>query len=313
MHISIPTILHVFPRSHQQGAERVQEAGTQPNIISSIPRFSGAEARALMNEPVMPTTPVILTDAMQGVPAMWKWTPDFFRSLYPKVTKKVRGRNITLAEQLELIRTSTDQHPAPYPFNLDLGKEMPELLDDLRPFLKFGNTDLTTHPRMPRYLLKGTIVHELFFGGKGASYPWLHYDILGMHTQITQIMGDKEFILFDPSQTPFLYPHDNNPRLSRVNNVFDPDLKEFPLFAKARSVSVTVHEGETLFFPNGWWHVTRMSGPSITYGRAVLNASNWDRMMRENFTNWCERRPALAIPTYLFSKLIGAALYAGRN
>jgi hypothetical protein len=177
MHISIPTILHVFPRSpREHGAESLQEAAAQPTIISSIPRFSGAEARALMNEPVMPTTPVILTDVMHGVPAMWKWTPDFFRSLYPKVTRKVRGRNVTLAEQLDHIQISNEKEPAPYPFNLDIEKEMPELLDDLRPFLRFGSTDITTHPWMPRYLLKGTIVHELFFGGKGSAYPWLHYD-----------------------------------------------------------------------------------------------------------------------------------------
>jgi hypothetical protein len=215
-----------------------------------------------------------------------------------------------MTQQLEHIMTSTEEHPAPYPFNIDIGTQLPRLLDDLKPFISFGRTDRTMHPLMPRALMRGTIVHELFLGGRGASYPVLHYDLLGLHTQMTQIMGEKEFVFYDPSQTPFLYPSALNPRLSSLPNILTPDLEKFPLFRKARPVSVLLREGETIFFPGGWWHITRMHGPSISYGRVVVNASNWNDMLRENLHRWRTTHPALATGGYMFGKVLGGVFSA---
>ncbi len=241
---------------------------------------------------------------------MHKWTPLFFGTHYPELTRNVRGREVTMKEQMKRIMASTEEDPAPYPFSIDIEKELPELMDDLKPFVHFGRTDRTTHPLMPRTLLAGTVVHEVFFGGRGSSYPWLHYDLLSMHTQITQIMGEKEFILFDPVQTPLLYPQASNPHISSVENIFDPDLEKFPLVRGTRPIRVLLREGETLYFPRGWWHVTRTFGPSITYGSAVVNASNWDAVLDENFARWRVTHPMLAHPARTFSNLLGGVFSA---
>lgn len=280
------------------------------SVNATIPRLSGADARAYLRKPVLPPYPVVLADVMDDAPAMYKWTPAFFRSRYPKLRKEINGRTSTLRDQLDHIMHSTPEDPAPYPFNISMELELPELLADLRPFIKFGSTDRTMHSLMPRWLMRSTTVHELFFGGRGASYPYLHFDLLGMHTQMTQLFGEKEFIFYDPGQRHLLYPSEENHRLSLIPDIFSPDLERFPLFAEARPMSVVLHEGETIFFPGGWWHTTRMHGPSISYGHAIVNASNWDAMVQENYDRWLITRPALARPARAFSRILGAMFTA---
>lgn len=289
----------------QQRALTAPQLPDSMSATSSIRRLSGAEARAYLNEPVLPEEPIVLTDVMDGVPAMTRWRTGFFDRYYSDLTVEVQGRMVKLRDQLRFMAHSTEEDPAPYPFNFSLTTDAPELMKDLMPFVSFGRTDRTVHPFLPDFLLGGTTVHELFFGGRGASFPRLHYDMLGMHTQITQVMGDKEFFFYAPDQTPFLYPEKDTPRVSEVDSVFAPDLDRFPLFAQAKATSVMLHEGETIYFPGGWWHVTRIHGPSISYGRAVVNASNWDLMMKENLLRWKTTHPALALPAFAYGKALG--------
>lgn len=293
---------HAIPIAHRDERNTSVPASS---AVRSIPRLSGSEAKAYLRQYVLPDLPVIFTDAMQEVPALRKWTPAFLESHYPQLTVDVQGRTVTLREQLAYILDPDREEPAPYPFSFSIPHRAPELMEDLRPFLSFGRSDRTMHPWMPRQLLNGTTVHELFLGGRGSAFPHLHYDLLGMNTQITQLLGEKEFFLFDPSQTPLLYPDPRSPRVSTLNSIFTPDLERFPRFREARRLQVTLQEGETLYFPKGWWHITRIHGPSITYGRAVVNASNWASMMRENLTRWRTTRPRTALPGFLMGKALG--------
>jgi hypothetical protein len=273
---------------------------------SAVPRLSGSEAKEYLQARVLPEHPVIFTDVMDGVPAMTKWRPSFFESNYPDLTVVVDDRRVTMREQLLHIMESTEERPSPYPFNFSIPDKTPGLMKDLVPFVSFGRSDRTVHPWMPHMLTGGTIVHELFFGGRGAAFPRLHYDLLGMNTQITQVMGDKEFFFFAPSEAPYLYPSTVSPRVSTLNSIFTPDLGRFPLFRHATPLRVMLHEGETLYFPAGWWHITRIPGPSITYGRAVVNASNWNLMMREDLYRWRKQHPVFALPAFVFGKALGS-------
>lgn len=184
-----------------------------PFSTDEVPHLTGAEARAYLEQAVLPSRPVVLPDIMEGCAALRKWTPAFFREKYPRVSAKVNGEAILLREQIDRMAVSSEEHPAPYPYSLDVRTALPDLLGDLQPMILFGSTDRTFDPCVPRAFLGGTIVHELFFGGCGASYPHLHYDLLAMHTQITQVHGEKEFFLYDPTQTPLLYPEPDCPRI----------------------------------------------------------------------------------------------------
>ncbi len=119
-------------------------------------------------------------------------------------------------------------------------------------------------------------VVELLIGGKGTKFPTLHYDGYHMNTFVTQIKGDKEFIFYSPDQTKYMYPLHEGSNKSQVNDVFNPDLNRFPLFAKATPTKITVYEGDTVFLPSGWWHTTRLLSLSIAVSTNNIGANQWN-------------------------------------
>lgn len=121
---------------------------------------------------------------------------------------------------------------------------------------------------------KGVV--ELLIGGKGTKFPTLHYDGFHMNTFVTQIRGDKEFILYSPDQTKYMYPLHEGSNKSLVNDVYNPDLKKFPLFAQARALKTTIYEGDTVFLPSGWWHTTRLLSLSIALSTNNVGANQWN-------------------------------------
>jgi ribosomal protein L16 Arg81 hydroxylase len=116
---------------------------------------------------------------------------------------------------------------------------------------------------------------EAYIGGKGAQFPMLHYDNWHTHAFLMQLYGDKEYIVFSPEQTPFMYPRPGlQMNKSRIDDVLGPDQVEFPLFDRAEGVRFELHPGETLFVPGGWWHTARILSPSVTVSVNGLNRSN---------------------------------------
>ena len=275
--------------------------------LPGLERVSKLTPKEFLHEFVLQAKPVIITDLTKNWPAMGKWTPEFFSKNYGHVTHEVKGVKYTVAQQMELIKTSTEEKPAPYAYNLNVDTVFPELAADLKPSL-LGRSDRFANPLWPKALFRGAIKHEVFFGGKGSSFPVLHVDLQHLHTQITQLYGDKEFFLFAPDQTPNMYPRKDYPLYSDVDNVFAPDPERFPLFVKASGHRAMVREGETVFFPTGWWHTTLSPGPSISYGRALLERSNWPDFLKDNYEGWRTRSPLLAIPAYTVGKLAGAVM-----
>jgi hypothetical protein len=153
-------------------------------------------------------------------------------------------------------------------------------------------------------MMRGTEVYELFLGGNGASFPILHYDALCLHNQMTQLYGSKDFILYPPEQTPYLYPKEDNPKFSRVD-LSNPDHDKYPLFKKAQPIKVTIIQGETILFPTGWWHSTQIHEPCISFGRIQLNASNWNAYINDEYQVRKKRNPLLAVAGLTYGKLLG--------
>jgi hypothetical protein len=272
--------------------------------MPGLPRRSGLTTKEFVKEYVLKGIPVILTDVAEKWSARGKWTPEFFGQHYGHITHDVKGIKYSVEEQMQLIQTSTEEKPAPYSYNLDIDRLFPELKKDMEPLL-LGRWDRLASPFLPKVLTKGTIKAEVFFGGRGATFPILHVDLQHLHTQITQLYGDKEFFLFPPDQTPYMYPRPEYPLYSAITNVFDPDLERFPLFSKAKGYREMLREGETIFFPTGWWHMTRIPGPSISYGRGLLERSNWRHYLKDTYSGWKEKSPALALGAYAFGKASG--------
>lgn len=252
---------------------------------AQIDRRSRLSAEEFLEQYVVPQRPVIVSDVTADWPAMRRFTWDFFRERYGHIEKTIRGRRYTLAEAIDLIHASSPENPAPYPFNLNVETYFPELLADMRPHRVYGRLDRVNHPLLPRFFMRGTEVYELFFGGRGASFPRVHYDALCTHTSITQIIGSKEFFLYPPDQGHFMYPNPENAKTSLVDFA-NPDLERFPLFVHATASVATIGPGETIFFPMGWWHATRIHEPSLSFGRVYLNGANWSRYVGDVEAYW---------------------------
>ncbi len=288
---------------------------TSPLLQENLPgidRCSSISTRDFIHEFVEPGRPVILTDFAKQFPALGKWTPDFFSTHYGSLSLEVKGVRYSIAEQMGLIQTSTEEKPAPYSYNLNIDVAFPELRADVEPLL-LGRRDRLANRLLPKKLTRGTIKHEVFFGGKGASFPYLHVDLQHLHTQITQLYGDKEFFLFPPDQTPYMHPKPDYPLVSAVDNVFDPDPARFPLFSRAKGHREMLKEGETIFFPTGWWHMTRIPGPSISYGRALLERNNWKGYLKDTYDGWRVKSPLMASAAYAMGKCSGTLMDAAER
>lgn len=260
----------------------------------TVDKRSNLSRKEFINEYVIPSKPVVITDATRDWKAIGKYTPDFFKTNYGHIEKEIGGVKIKMADYIDRMLTSTPENPAPYPFNFNIEKVFPELMGDFQPQLFYGKSDRVRNPLMPKSFLKGTEVHEFFLGGNGSSFPFLHIDAMFLHTQITQLYGDKEFYLFSPDQSPYMYPREDKPKISSVRNIFNVDYEKYPLFKNTQASTVMVYPGETVFFPTGWWHTTLIHSPSISYGRVQLNAANWNNFVGDNYTLWKKYHPGLA-------------------
>jgi len=102
--------------------------------------------------------------------------------------------------------------------------------------------------------------------GPGGTLSVLHFD--RVHNFSVQLYGRKKWILIPPEQYADVYwPCDELRAGMLLFSPVDaerPDLADFPRFARARPIEVTLEPGEILFLPTGWWHQVRSLDPSIS-------------------------------------------------
>lgn len=259
--------------------------------ISEIERCSGLSDKEFYNTYVKNSIPVIVTDKGEWTSSE-KFTPEYFKSNYNHLTKTVDDKTYSLSEIIDLCIESTPENKAPYPNIYDARYDFPESFGGL-PEIVWGKPNRLNSRLLANFFAKHTDKHELFFGGKGCSFPILHFDWLGVHSQITQILGEKDVILYSPDQTPYFYPDKRHHHHSPVN-IMDPDYEKFPLFKNAKAIKTTLKPGETLFIPAGWWHTTYMHNFNITLAISHVNSFNWNFFMDELYLSTKIHYPKLA-------------------
>jgi hypothetical protein len=247
--------------------------------------------------------PVILTDALSRWKAIHRWTPEFFRAEFPDMkvdieagksggngyaASRAASTRFTMPAFIDCVVASNDDNPAPYFRNQVLSEVFPTLMPDIDPLPVY----LGPNWLLDRYLLKRFDTAfkryrevEIFIGGRGGTFPVIHYDHGGVHAFLMQIYGRKNYVIYSPDQAPYMYPTREKPNLSAVNSVFSPDLDRFPLFAKANPISFVLEPGEMLFLPSCWWHTVRMLTPSITLSVNTINRSNWHALVNTKRSN----------------------------
>ena len=180
----------------------------------------------------------------------------------------------------DALANSSVEQPGPYPCHWDMLKLFPELADQIEPRPVYASPDRTMHPLMPKRFLGEAHTVELFFGGPGGTFPYLHYDYMGLHAFISQLYGRKEFTVVAPQHTACVYPDPENPWRSSIENHHTPDLARYPLFAQAEKLTFVVDPGDTLFIPNGWWHTARSLEVTISWP-STCSRLHWHRFRDE--------------------------------
>ena len=274
-------------------------------LTDQIDRRAGLLRDRFERDYLYPLRPVILTDAISHWRALGRWTPQFFKEHYGDLQIDVDGEQMALRDLIDRVHASTTDNPAPYLRNQLLAEWPPELTADVSPMPDCTQPNWFDSRFFPSRRPLSCV--EVYIGGRGARFPVLHYDGGHTHAFLMQLHGDKEYIVFSPEQTPFMYPRDGLMKnKSRIDDVLEPDLEAFPLFDQAHGVRFELRAGETLFVPAGWWHTARILSPSVTVSANSLNRAN-SAAFREDYCASIAQRSALLSSAVRAGLLVGGA------
>jgi lysine-specific demethylase 8 len=120
--------------------------------------------------------------------------------------------------------------------------------------MKTSFPELLPDIETPDYIGKALFILTSLWIGTGGNISPLHYD--SVENLLCQFRGRKRVLLFEPKQTPLLYPfsaYSIRGHMSQVN-IDQPDIDKFPKFEKAKCIECVLEPGEMLFIPAFWWH-----------------------------------------------------------
>eukprot|EP01129_Flabellula_baltica_P014055 TRINITY_DN6658_c0_g1_i1.p1 TRINITY_DN6658_c0_g1~~TRINITY_DN6658_c0_g1_i1.p1 ORF type:complete len:299 (-),score=73.71 TRINITY_DN6658_c0_g1_i1:18-914(-) len=212
--------------------------------------------------------PVVVKGALRDEVAYREWSLDYLVEEYgdEEITmfwgnieqKKTTGKETTIEEFVDMVYNYT-RDPTSYDGNFPYWSEDPvflqdnaEMLDDLEVL------DVFEDPRV--YSMS-----YLMWVGPAGTHTGLHIDTDPM-SMLFQIYGIKEFTLYPPSESEYLYPsskYDPGAVVSQVDHQHV-DHEKFPNFKKATSISVILEAGDVIYVPSGWFHSVTSLTESIS-------------------------------------------------
>lgn len=278
-----------YPSNPDQPAGQPPCTNFVPATGAPIERRTKLSAVEFFNEYALKNRPVVIADAMEGWPALEKWTPRFFAENFSDKQVKLRdGSELPMREFIDRVLASSPRNPAPYWTNAPMREHFPALLSDINADLPYFKLNWA----LRHYLHKGLKANfergsqiEIYIGGNGGAFPVLHWDGLGSHAFLMQIYGKKRYYAWPPEDSACMYAKEDSPNISPIRDVENPDLGQYPLFAKARLTTFLLEPGELLFVPSRWWHTAKMLSPSITLSINTFNRSNWANLVEDMTRN----------------------------
>jgi Cupin-like domain len=268
--------MQVQMTSEEVSSARGQSLQIERRTASDLPY------KSFLNEYVASNRPVIIEDSAPGWRALQTWTPDFFKSRYgSKEVEVTYGVRQKLGEVIDAVLASTYDRPGPYLHRVIIHHHMPELLADLSPGNIYAFPGRYASSLMPRRFRRPDGYLKLLIGGAGGKFPLMHFDSDNANAAITEIYGDKEFVLFAPPDSRFVYPSAPGSNASVIDDLERPDYVKFPLFERATAFQGVIRPGDTIFVPSGWWHSARVVTTSISVCSNMLHAPNWSGFINE--------------------------------
>lgn len=219
-----------------------------------------------------PGRPVIISGCIDHWPARKKWSLDYFANRFGDKTLDFSEKKWKVRDFVADLRSG--KKPAPYLNQVKLDEQFLELYDDIGD-LKYTRENALSSRFLPRSMRIDRGIKALFIGGDGSGFGKLHWDFSYLHVYISQVVGPKDFMIFSPDDTPYLYPNPEYPADSLVKDINNFDIEAYPTIKKATPIRFTVNEGETVFIPAGWWHSTKMSELSMSIAESALDRGNW--------------------------------------
>ncbi|MFN3951403.1 MAG: cupin-like domain-containing protein [Thermaurantimonas sp.] len=194
--------------------------------------------------------PVILKNYTKNWKAIDRWNYSYLREKAGNIKVKLYGKwlennptaiemppvkEVLFGEYLDMLEQGVQSDLRIFLFNIF--KHVPELLED------FEFTPVTTN-----YLKD---FPYMFFGCSGSDVR-LHYDIDLSNVFITQFCGTKRIVLFEQSQSKYLYklPFTTHSAADLMNV----DFNKYPALKYAEGYECVINHGDTLFMPGGIWH-----------------------------------------------------------
>jgi hypothetical protein len=224
------------------------------------------------------------------------------------------GVKMNFAELIDAVLASSAESPGPYLHKVIIHQHMPELLPDLTPENAYGFPIRYCSPLMPKHWQRPDGFLKLLIGGVGGKFPLMHFDVDNSNALITEIYGDKEFVLFAPEDTPYVYPSpEPNSPTSSIDDLDHPDLDRFPLLAKATQYRGIIGPGEAAFIPSHWWHSARVVSTSISVCTNMVHATNWAGFVDEACDPANGRSAAGRFVKRTYLNLAGAVMHAAES
>ena len=270
-----------------------EEAIAAPQVV----RLPELTVEAFIAEYLEKNQPVIVTGATRDWKALEAWKPEQLAKRFGHEKVQVYGdlfklANITpLSEYLDRYFGRTDtpdpsksvpyvrwychlssEERVPWADDVFVSLEQDWARPDFFPadsfVLPFCAPSETIDPSRDWFPAKG-----LFISARGGRTR-LHADPWCSDALLCQIYGKKDFVMYDPSQGPYLTNG------ARSVDVEAPDLEMFPNFPRSReTVRDTLQPGEILLVPAGWFHHFKSVTDSVSMTWNFLHLSRLEQFL----------------------------------
>ncbi len=228
--------------------------------LQQVPRVNALSKKEFMRDYFKPQLPVVIEGYAKKWPAYSKWSLDYMKEVAGEKTVPLYddrpvdykdGFNepharMQMGEYIDLLKKEPTKFRI---FLWNILKEVPQLQNDF------------SYPDFGLRLMKG--LPMLFFGG-AESYTFMHYDIDLANIFHFHFEGKKQCILFNQSQSGYLYKIPHSLITREDINFAKPDLDKWPALKRAKGYIAHLEHGDVLYMPEGYWHYMRYITPGFS-------------------------------------------------
>ncbi|MEW7278766.1 cupin-like domain-containing protein [Aquimarina sp. 2201CG1-2-11] len=218
--------------------------------LEQIPRVKTITKERFLKEYVLLQKPVVIEQLTRDWPAYQKWNLDYINSVagdknvplfddIPITTKYKFNEPHTqmrMSKYIDLLKSKPTNYRI---FLYNLFKEVPTLQQDFY----YPDIGLKFMKKLPM----------LFFGGQ-ESKVFMHHDIDYANILHFHFHGEKQCILFPPSETKYLYKLPHALIAHQDIDFTNPDIEKWPALQQAKGYITNLKHGDTMYIPEGYWH-----------------------------------------------------------